>query len=200
VGDKEITYVSVKQFCAISTQYTSNFIGEPTSLMFRKSITEQIGFFNTKIAQLCDYEYSLRIGFVDGFVYIPTKLTSFRVHSSSTTQKNNAEKYFTSSFSDKILVLCFMLYDGVYKNFRKQCTWRELYRCNYNLFYILYHANIYIKANSENKDILNEMESIIKMYPKLKRIKHQYLLHAPANICIRYVRKIASFVKSKKNK
>lgn len=178
LGDKEIKYVSVQHLSALIRNYfPSNFIGEPTSLMLKKSIIDKVGFFNPKITQLCDIEYCLRIGVSNGFTYIPDKLVNFRVHGESTTQKNNSEKYFTSVFGDRIRVLYLLLYDFIYKDFRKNCTRRELLKLKYSLFYVLYNADYYIKKEEKNTILLKEMQELKDHCPKLKGFKKYYPLY-----------------------
>ncbi|MHB8259107.1 MAG: glycosyltransferase family 2 protein [Bacteroidia bacterium] len=200
VRDKDVQRISAKQLCDLIRKYfPSNFIGEPTSIMFKKSIIEKIGFFNPLITQLCDLEYFLRIGILDGFVYIPAKLVSFRVHGSSTSQKNNTERYFTSVYSDRILLLCLLLYDLSYKNFRKNCTKKELSKLHYNLFYTVYHADLYIKTKDKDNILLKEMQTLKNLYLEINKYKKYYPLYATLKFCIRPIRmKLNSLIKKKK--
>jgi glycosyltransferase involved in cell wall biosynthesis len=198
VGNNEITYISSKHLSSlIAKNFPSNFIGEPTSTMFRKSVIEKIGFFNPKIAQLCDLEYCLRMGVIDGFIYISNKLINFRVHGSSTTQKNNSEKYFTSFYSDRIIILCLLLFDLSYKDFRKKCARLELYKLKHNLFYTLHQADLYIKIKNKDKLLLNEFQSIKDMYPKIKQLHTQYLFYVFMHVSFEAYRKIGFFIKGK---
>jgi glycosyltransferase involved in cell wall biosynthesis len=189
VGDKGVQHISAKYLCSlIGKCFPSNFIGEPTSIMFRKSVTKKIGFFNSKVTQLCDLEYCLRIGVRDGFVYIPDKLVNFRVHGLSATQKNNSEKYFKSSYSDRIITLCLLFFDLDYKNFRKNCTKTNLYKLKYNLLYSLYHADLYIKTNYKDQLLLKEMQDIMNLYPKINKYKKYYPLYATLKSWILLIR------------
>jgi len=201
VGDKDVQYISAKKLCVLIRRcFPANFIGEPSSIMFKKSVIDKIGLFNPKISQLCDLEYCLRVGIIDGFVYIPRILNSFRVHGSSTSQKNNSEKYFASIYSDRIIILYLMLFDSAYNNFRENCTKLELYKLKYTLFYFLYHANLYVKANKKNALLLKEMDLIKKDYPKIKKLQNHYLLYAPINILTRPFRLINSYIKYRESK
>ncbi|HTA63688.1 MAG TPA: glycosyltransferase family 2 protein [Bacteroidia bacterium] len=179
LGDEKIKYVSVQCLSTLIKNYfPSNFIGEPTSIMIKKSVIDQIGLFNPKITQLCDIEYCLRVGIKYGFTYMPDKLVNFRVHEKSTTQKNNSEKYFTSVFGDRIGVLYLLLYDSIYIDFRRNCTIRELLKLKYSLFYVLYNADYYIKKEEKKTILLKEMQELKDRCPELRKFKKYYPLYA----------------------
>lgn len=65
-----------------------NLIGEPTSVLLRRDLFDQFGFFNPELIQLCDAEYWNRIGTQVGAAFIPEKLVTFRVHGASTSHQN----------------------------------------------------------------------------------------------------------------
>ncbi len=201
VGTSEVTHISAKHLSSlIVNNFPSNFIGEPTSIMFRKPIIKKIGLFSSKIAQLCDLEYCLRIGVLDGFIYLSNKLVNFRVHDSSTTQKNSSEKHFTSFYSDRIIILCLLLFDPDYKVFRRKCTMLELYKLRHNLFYTLYQANLYIKNQNEDKSLLKELLSVKKMYPRIKQLHFQYLLYLLIHILVHTYKKNNLILKDKRHR
>ncbi|HKC68261.1 MAG TPA: glycosyltransferase family 2 protein [Bacteroidia bacterium] len=179
LGNNEVKYVSAKNLALLIRKYfPSNFIGEPTSIMFKKSVVNAVGFFNTQITQLCDIEFCLRVGVNSGFVYVPNKLVSFRVHDKSTSQKNNSDKYFSSVFGDRIRVLYLLLFDTLYVNFRKNCTRVELLKMKYSLFYVVYQADNYIEKGGKKNILLMEMKELKNQLPKIKRFRKYYLLYA----------------------
>jgi glycosyltransferase involved in cell wall biosynthesis len=65
--------------------YRENWIGEPSSVMLRKSCLARTGLFNTKMWMCADFELWMRImQYYDiGFVNVP--LSAFRVHAQSAT-------------------------------------------------------------------------------------------------------------------
>lgn len=65
-----------------------NLIGEPTSVLLRRDLFDQFGFFNAELIQLCDAEYWNRIGTQVGAAFIPEPLVTFRVHGASTSTQN----------------------------------------------------------------------------------------------------------------
>jgi glycosyltransferase involved in cell wall biosynthesis len=190
-------YFSTSQVAFLINKYApANFIGEPTSILFRKSITDKIGVFNYDLNQICDLEYWLRISTLSGFVYIPEKLTSFRVHNESTTQKNDSEKHFTTFFSDRIIIIYLLLFSSLYKQYRKYSSFAQLFNQKYTLFYIIYHANLFAKNNGEI--IQKEMQLLKEKYPKIGQMQNQYYFYAPLNIAIRPFRRLFVRVKNKK--
>ena len=199
ISGTEKQYISAKQTCSIINKHLpSNFIGEPTSIMFKKSLIKEIGFFNSKIIQLCDFEYCLRIAVRSGFVYISDKLVHFRVHNSSTSQKNNTEKYFAAIYSDRIILMNLLLFDSHYINYRKYSSFWELFNLRYTLFYIIYHANLFAEKNGPA--IKQEMKLLKENYPRIKYMQSQYFLFAPISIATRPFRIIVSYIKHRKKK
>ena len=100
-----------------------NFIGEPTSTLFKKSITNKYGFFNNDFVQFCDFEYWVRIGLNTGIEVVPQTLANFRVHKNSTSAKNNSDNAFRSDLLDKLLLLheySYNPYFSILKNASKE--------------------------------------------------------------------------------
>jgi len=193
----KVRHFSKRETCdLINTYIPANFLGEPTSVLFRKSVINEVGVFNSEVNQHCDLEYWIRIISAHGFVYISDKLVSFRVHNSSTTQKNNSQKYFSSFYADRIIVVYLLLFDPIYKQFRKNSSLFGLFSLRYSLFYFIYHAEVFAKKNGEA--IQKEMQLLKEKYPKVKELQNQYFFYAPLNITIRPFRKLIAFVKNKK--
>lgn len=57
-----------------------NVIGEPSFVVLRRSLMEQVGPFNTSMVQFLDSEYWARCLLTADFVYVPQELGKFRVH------------------------------------------------------------------------------------------------------------------------
>lgn len=60
----------------------ANFIAEP-STFWRRNIVEEIGYFNTKLKYVMDYEYWLRIISKYPLSILNEELSAFRIHSES---------------------------------------------------------------------------------------------------------------------
>ncbi|WP_158587725.1 glycosyltransferase family 2 protein [Algoriphagus lacus] len=57
-----------------------NKLGEPSTMLFRKSVFENVGLFDTQLIQFLDLEFSLRVFSKYKFGYIQKQLTGFRLH------------------------------------------------------------------------------------------------------------------------
>ena len=197
IGAEGIQHVSPQKACDLINKYVpANFFGEPTSVMFRKLVINEIGMFNSAINQHCDLEYWLRISSAYGFEYTSDKLVSFRIHNSSTTQKNNSEKYFSIFYVERIVIIYLLLFNPIYKAYRKHSSLFGLFNLRYTLFYVIYHASVYAKKNGAI--IQQEMMLLKEKYPKVKKLQNQYFFYAPLNITIRPFRKLISYIKQKK--
>lgn len=69
-------------------------IGEPSSVMLRRSCFERIGLFNPRMRQACDIEMWLRFMFFFDIGFIPETLSAFRVHIASTTLANQRSRAY----------------------------------------------------------------------------------------------------------
>ncbi len=150
----------------ISTMAVSNiclnFIGEPTSIMLKKDVLADRGFFNPDIAQICDLEYFVRIASKFGIKYIPTQLTYFRIHKDSTTETNITDKAYTLSHLDPIVTVHQYLYDKSYTAFRENLSILENIKLR-SFFRVRVH-----EAYKKAKDAvtLSKFEAIAVKYPK----------------------------------
>jgi glycosyltransferase involved in cell wall biosynthesis len=85
---------------AVATYPAINIFGEPTCVMIKKEVFEELGEFDASFRQICDYEYWVRIGVNYGMVAINEKLVKFRVHGKSTSMSNHSEKAFYVLYYD----------------------------------------------------------------------------------------------------
>lgn len=76
----------------VITNLFYNFIGEPPAVLFRRDMLFRYGVFNSRLIQLCDYEFWVRVASNEGMAYLPEKLVNFRVHGESTTAANSRRK------------------------------------------------------------------------------------------------------------
>lgn len=106
---------------AVAVKYMGmNFIAEPSLTFFKKDLVDQIGVFNASLKQICDLEFFLRAGSIFGLKYIPQKLCAFRIHDSSTTSTNTAQKYYEMRYIEPLLLSYFLSFSPIYKPFRNQ--------------------------------------------------------------------------------
>ena len=66
-----------------------NIIGEPVTVLFKKDIINTIGYFNTTMFQLVDYEYWLRMFKHYDIAFLPQRLVKFRLHNEQASFFNN---------------------------------------------------------------------------------------------------------------
>jgi hypothetical protein len=103
-----------------------NFIGEPTSVLFHKNLIQSIGSFDTRLTQICDLEYWLRVSGTHGLYYIDESLTSFRIHATSTTSGNVLSKpKFRPRYIDTLLLSVKILHDPLFAHLRNNLETSE---------------------------------------------------------------------------
>jgi glycosyltransferase involved in cell wall biosynthesis len=111
------TFIPAAHLCRKVIQLnSSNFIGEPTAVLFRKDVVKECGVFSTDYDQICDLEYWIRIGSRYGLLHIPEHLASFRVHQLSTSTEN---KKVRMELADGAVFIYDLLNAVTYAGFRK---------------------------------------------------------------------------------
>jgi glycosyltransferase involved in cell wall biosynthesis len=145
-----------------------NFIGEPTSVMIKREICFQYSFFNQNLVHLCDLEYWTRIGTNKGLVYIPEKLSDFRVHDRSASAYNHAHNRFQLQCLDKIILLHDFLYHPYYANLRKipgsENIWAD--QLNHQIRDLTGRVQAFDNGKPENMAIFHALS---EKYPLLKK-------------------------------
>jgi len=69
----------------LSDGFRENWVGEPSSVMLRKTCLEQVGMFNTRMHQTVDLEMWIRMMYFYDVGFIDEPLSAFRFHSASAT-------------------------------------------------------------------------------------------------------------------
>ena len=87
----------------ISTHLIENVLGEPICTLFHKSLYYSSGGFNSRLKQMVDYEFALKVVLNNPFVFIKEKLVQFRVHMDSTTSKNVLRNPNQNGLSDSVI-------------------------------------------------------------------------------------------------
>lgn len=95
-----------------------NFFGEPSSVAFKRELTAQVGVFDERLVQLCDYEYWTRIASLHGAYRIPDDLSTFRVHGGAASSANIATREFRYRYLDRLIVFERFHGDPMYANLR----------------------------------------------------------------------------------
>lgn len=103
-----------------------NLYGEPTCIMFKKSVFEKVGPFNPRIIHMCDLEHSHRLAIENGLVFIPRTLAYFRVHGTAATSTNHQDKSFRMHYHDPIEILNSFRKDYQYEKLRIRSNFLRL--------------------------------------------------------------------------
>ncbi|HRG53175.1 MAG TPA: glycosyltransferase [Bacteroidia bacterium] len=140
-----------------------NFIGEPSLTMFRKQALIQTGYFNEDLQQICDLEFFLRMASHTGLTYIPKKLCHFRIHESSATSSNLANKQYILSHLEPIIFVWQLLYNKKFEQFRSFLSPSDFFKLNNFLKVRTYEANIYAKQGHEQL-----FEETLHKFPELR--------------------------------
>lgn len=69
----------------LASGFRENWVGEPSSVMLRRSCLEWVGLFNTRIRMCSDYEMWIRIMYFCDVGFIDESLSALRFHSVSAT-------------------------------------------------------------------------------------------------------------------
>lgn len=83
-----------------------NKIGEPTTVLIRKSIFEQIGYFKEDLIQILDFEFYYRLLKHSQILILNKELAAFRLHPEQASSKNknkhdsDYEKYYRILYKD----------------------------------------------------------------------------------------------------
>jgi glycosyltransferase involved in cell wall biosynthesis len=80
-----------------------NKIGEPTTVLFRRSIVEVVGYFRTDLKQVLDYEFWYRILREKKIAIINKELVKFRIHQDQATNVNRGNDIQDYIIYDKLL-------------------------------------------------------------------------------------------------
>jgi len=75
-----------------------NKIGEPTTVLFKKSLVDDIGYFREDLNQVLDYEFCYRVLKNDKTAILEDKLVKFRLHNLQTTVKNKERDVYSTDY------------------------------------------------------------------------------------------------------
>ncbi|MCO6174190.1 glycosyltransferase [Flavobacterium sp. NRK F10] len=103
-----------------------NKIGEPTAVLIRKECFEKVGYFDTRLKQILDYEYWFRIFKKYHIAFVDKELVTFRLHDQQATAVNQRKAVDESEQIRRI----------VYKNYFWQIHpyYRKNFFLRYNFF------------------------------------------------------------------
>ncbi|MFI5148627.1 MAG: glycosyltransferase family 2 protein [Bacteroidia bacterium] len=164
-----LTFLPPESVSRLAVKYTClNFIGEPTTVMFRKSLSSELGLFDKALAQICDLEYWLRIGSRYGLAVISKSLTTFRVHTASATFNTINSRKFSASCADPAIVSGKLLYDPLFSGFREALRLPDRLRLKEYHYLKLYESILF---HQSFPDQVTAQWEVIKTFPKFEKVR-----------------------------
>lgn len=151
-----------------------NFIGEPTVIMFKKEVVNELGAFNPDLIQICDLEYFLRISCNYGIKYIPQPLTYFRVHKGSASTANYSSRVFSMVNIDPIIMADQLLHGVHFIHFRK--TLSIFQKIKLNLFFKVRVYESYNNSLKSTPENMHKFETMEINYPQISKFKEGDIL------------------------
>ncbi|MCC5952425.1 MAG: glycosyltransferase [Acidimicrobiia bacterium] len=103
VGAEQVADVAAEHAAARLPQL--NFVGEPVAVLFERRAALRAGGFDTRFAQLWDYELFVRLAMRRGLVLVDEPVASFRVHGGSETARNLSGSTFATDVVDRLTLL-----------------------------------------------------------------------------------------------
>lgn len=102
---EELTYIDKTLFTEayFLNSHIRNKIGEPSAVMFKKELADEVGYFDEDLEQILDYVFYYRILKKYPILIINKPLVKFRLHSSQATQINNQKHILDYEKYDVIL-------------------------------------------------------------------------------------------------
>lgn len=160
LGISQPAAIDSKTFAALIAKHVNtNFVGEPTAVMFQKSVINQVGLFDDNMVQTCDLEYWYRLASNFGVFYIPETLCNFRVHTDSMSAQN---KKHQKDLVDKVVLTHHLLFDEYYNGLRSHLGRMQLFKIRKMYLTRIYEAECAVKKN-------NASQALIKHYAQVKK-------------------------------
>jgi hypothetical protein len=148
-----------------------NPVGEPTVVLFNRSVLKDFGVFVPAMIQHCDTEYWLRLGTNVGVVHVAERLATFRVHNKSTTCQNLSNREYRGWLIDPLVTHYLILHEKHYQTLRQ-----ELFRSSgrlvnwWRLIWAAHRARAVATASTGDLEIKAEWDNVVTTYPKLKSL------------------------------
>ena len=171
--------ISAQDYCQTILNYISriylNFVGEPTTVMLRRSIFYRLGFFNPYLIQACDIEFWHRVCIHTGITFVPETLATFRIHENSTTNINQESRNYRKNTLEWLIILHDFVYHPNYTPLRDAAN-----KCQpqINLTGLLadkaYDAKRIVER-SQDSQLRQEWEDFLQLYPIFSEISQRSL-------------------------
>ena len=125
-------FLSPSDFCVMLANFQAyNFVGEPSNTMFRKDVVLRVGLFHSRMHQIVDFEFWTRIAVSYGLVFLPSELSTFRVHNKSASAAHFGWSDFKTHRLDILILYSDFLTSPHYQNFRRTMNDLNLRQANF---------------------------------------------------------------------
>lgn len=178
-----LTEISASDYCkATLEQITTNFVGEPTSVLLHRSVFRLFGNFNPYLVMACDIEFWTRVAVHTGIIYVPETLAKFRVHSKATTTITYHKRFYRGWILDPLIFMHDVAYHPLYASLRAVATHTQppidLASLLANKAYEARRTAERTAADPENPDpsLLADWENVTQLYPLLSTLSKRSLL------------------------
>jgi len=155
-----------------------NFIGEASNVMLQRTVCAGFGYWNGDLPVLGDLEFWMRIGTNTGIVYVPQKLSSFRVHTDSKSGNMREDMSFRDGRCEIMLLLCQFAFHPQFAAFRKTI---EQLRGESELtdLFSWWVRDVY-KAASENDVAQRQswLAECVRKYPVISQFSRRINVHS----------------------
>ena len=152
----------------------ANWVGEPTSVLFRREVFERFGQFNPDLIMSCDLEYWTRLAVNLGFEWVADRLAIFRIHEAATSATNRASRAYRMNVLDDLIIMHEFAFDPIYAPlraagkartppidlsamFNTKAAWAENVACHPGR-----------SAPGDQNTALREWNSVAKKYPRMR--------------------------------
>ena len=148
-----------------------NVLGEPSCYFFNKKILQQAGMFDTNFLHAVDIEFILRLGLLQGLVFLEEPLAMFRVHGKSETSVNLDEakqsqiRNIAATTGDTILLFHKILHEPIF-HLLKKIIGEDVLLTRMNYLYLF-------ECKTKGKKIVNKaLEPIRSKYTQIGKMKY----------------------------
>ena len=116
-----------------------NKIGEPTAILFRKEIVNDIGFYKEDLFQILDFEFYNRVLMKYKIAVLDEKLVGFRLHSKQATNSNSI------NVNSDLLKFDKLIYNQYFHLLNRRIQWKLLKKNNH-LIKLLLKVKYWIRS------------------------------------------------------
>lgn len=168
-------FLSALEFADLAVdRIGSNLVGEPTVTLLHRSVFERFGLFNENLIMSCDLEYWTRIGIHTGIRFVPEDLAVFRVHGQATSATNRRDRQYRMNVLDSLAIWHDVATQSIYAPLRAAA---ERHTPPIPLKHLMTNKAHVARAIAQHFDkhsksthgeLMNEWDSFVSLYPKLK--------------------------------